>query len=231
MITIMSVLSLSLSSCIYTEGVNGNGNVVEEQRDVASFQAVDAGGAFKIILSEAGEEALLIEADENLLPLIRTEVRNGVLKIYSEKNIGHAEALNIYIRFKNIERIDVSGAVDVQSKTPVHADKFRIKGSGASEIKLELITEMMDCDFSGASEIKLLGRADFCNISLSGASELHAYDFEVREMDLDISGAGEARVFVSEKLDAGASGAASVRYKGNPVVKSSESGASSIRRK
>jgi hypothetical protein len=45
-----------------------------------------------------------------------------------------------------------------------------------------------------------------------------ALDLEVKKMDISLSGAGSAKVFVTGHLDASISGMGSIRYKGNPTV-------------
>lgn len=230
-IAIFGIFSITASSCMFVNGVDGNGNVVKETRDVSSFTAIDVGGAFEIFLARGDSESLEIEADENLLSIINTRVRNGVLYIDSDENIGRATELNLTITFRQLEKINMSGAVEIESKTPIEAGEFRLNGSGASEVSLELITDKLMCEFSGASEIELKGSADICIIEVSGASELRAYEFETREMDIEISGAGDANVFVTGELEARVSGAGSVRYKGDPKVTAKESGAGSIRKR
>ena len=84
-------------------------------------------------------------------------------------------------------------------------------------------------DFSGASEIDLKGSAGECSMDLSGASELNAFEFVVKNYEIDISGAGDANIHATEMLKASVSGAASIRYEGNPRVDSHTSGAGSVK--
>lgn len=228
-ILLLFITSIS-SGCMLIDGVEGNGRVVTEERNVSDFNGIDISNAFEVILKQGSSESLTIEADDNLLELIVTEVRGGVLKIYSEKNIRHPKSLKIFLTFKEIDYIDISGAVELTSDGKLTFDKLEIDGSGASEIDLELSANRLDIDFSGASEIDLKGKVTKVNIDISGASEISAYDLETDFMNLDISGAGEARVFVNEELNVEASGAASVRYKGNPSIDTNVSGAGSVKR-
>lgn len=228
-ILLLFITSIS-SGCMLIDGVEGNGRVVTEERNVSDFNGIDISNAFEIILKQGSSESLTIEADDNLLELIVTEVRGGVLKIYSERNIRHPKSLKIFLTFKEIDYIDISGAVELTSDGKLTFDEIEIDGSGASEIDLELEAEKLEIDFSGASEIDLKGKVTEVNIDLSGASEISAYDLETDIMDLDISGAAEARVFANKELNVEASGAASVRYKGNPSINTNVSGAGSVKR-
>lgn len=223
-------ITLSSSGCMYLNGVDGNGHVVTENRDVSSFDAIKVGGAFNVILTQGNSEALTIEADENLLPLIETRVKGGTLVISTKENIRDAKELNIYITFNKIRKLNFSGACDVKSKGVLSFSTLDFDASGASEIKLELNADKMTCDYSGASEIEFSGTAGVCEIQISGAAELKAYDLECEEMELDLSGAADAKVNVTKSLRVEASGAASVRYKGNPSIDQRVSGAGSVQK-
>jgi hypothetical protein len=228
---ILGLVTLSSSACMFMKGVDGNGNVKKETRDVSSFDAIKIGGAFDIFLSQGNSEGLVIEADENLLDLIKSEVRNGTLVIDTKKNIRDSKELNLYISFKDLKKMNLSGAVELESEGKLTFDNLKINGSGASEITLELEANKLECDFSGASETELIGSAKYCSVDSSGASELDAYDFVVGEYDIEISGAGDAVNHCSEVLNAHISGAASIHYKGNPKVDSHVSGAGSIKQR
>jgi len=225
----LAFVSLSSSGCGYIDGVDGNGKVVKETRSVSGFDRFDAGGAFNIFLTQGSIESLIIEADENLIPLIITEVRGGKLYIETKENIRHSKTLNLYLTFKELKKMDISGACEITSADNLTFENLEIEGSGASEIDLKLTAVKLSCDFSGASEIDLAGSADECSMDMSGASELDAFGFVVKNYEIDLSGAGEANIHVTGSLKAEVSGAASIRYEGNPKVDSRISGAGSVK--
>ena len=227
----LGLVTLASSSCLFMEGVDGNGKVVKETRNVSNFDAIKIGGAFDVYLKQGNSESLVIEADENLMDLIKTDVRGGTLVIDTRENIRNSKELNIYITFRQLEKLNLSGAVEVKSDGKLKFDDLSIDGSGASEIDLELEVDKLSCDFSGASEISLTGSANYCSIDNSGASEVTAYDFVVKEYLIEISGAGDAKIHCTEVLEARISGAASIRYQGNPKVDSRVSGAGSIKQR
>ncbi len=224
------MISTVSAGCIdFLEGARGDGNVVKEERAVKSFDGIDVSGAFEVILTQGDREKLVVEADENLLEIIITEVVNGTLKIYTKKDIRKAKTLNIYLTFKDLKSIDISGAVEIKGENRFNLDKLFIEGSGASEIDLSIKAKLLKVDFSGASEIELSGYCKEVELEVSGASELNAENLEVEILRMDVSGASEATVFVTQELHIDASGASSVRYKGDPKIYQDSSGASSVR--
>lgn len=215
------------SGCMFLDGVDGNGHVIKETREVSSFSGLYVGGAFNVFLTQGGSESLSIEADENLMPLIETRVKGNTLEITSKENIGRYKKLNIYINFENLKTLDVSGACEVKGEG-LGFPTLRFEASGASDVELNLTADDLICDYSGASEITLSGKAGKCNIEMSGANEIDAYDLEVGDMEINASGASDAKIFVTGSLKVRSSGASSIRYKGSPTVDSDVSCAGSL---
>jgi hypothetical protein len=218
------------SGCNHIMGVPGDGKVIKETRVVSSFDAIDVSGAFKVFLKQGNLEEVIIEADENLLPLIRTEVRGGTLVIDTKRSISHPTSMNVYITFKDLKKAELSGAVDIFTESKVNLDEFSLHTSGASDTKMDLTARKLVLDCSGASKLKLSGSATDVSADVSGACDIFAFDLLAENFTLDLSGAGKAQINVSKKISAEISGAGNVRYKGSPsIVNQSVSGAGSIK--
>lgn len=220
------VIAITLNSCINT--IDGNGNVKNETRAVNSFNKIDISGGFEIIINQGKRERVEIEADDNLLELIETKVKNSTLYISSEEPIGNAESLKIYITVVDVNDIDAAGAIELTNKGTYETERLEIDVSGAADINLDLVVENLSMDMSGASETTLSGTANNFEIEISGAGELQAKKLKTRNSTIDISGAGSAIVFVKKTLKVDVSGAGSVQYKGNPKIEKSISGAGSV---
>ena len=193
-------------------GVKGSGNVQTEKRELANFKAIEVGGAFEVEVVAQKEFGVEIEADDNLLPLIETEVRGGTLEISSEKSIKSKQRIRVRISAPDIESIQVSGASKV-SLANVKNDSLKVYSSGASKIKVDGETRNLD-------------------IELSGASKVEAESLKTENVTVDGSGASSAFVNVSGDLKADLSGASNVTYTGNPRnLQKSTSGASSVKGK
>ena len=221
------VIALTLNSCI--DSIDGNGEVVKEKRTISSFNKIDISGGYEVLINQGAEERLELEADENLLELIETEVKNNTLYISNAKPIGNAEALKLYITIVKLENIEASGAIELKNKgTLIQDNELKIKVSGAADIDLNVDVNTLNMSMSGASEITLEGKVRTLGIKMSGASDLDAEKLKTINSFIDISGAGSATVFAKKTLDVSVSGAGSVKYKGSPKVKKDISGAGSV---
>jgi hypothetical protein len=218
------------AGCNYIGGVSGNGNVIKQDRSVGSFTAIDVSSAFKVYLTQGTTNSVTVEADENLLPIIETKVEGSTLKISVTKPVHHFEKANIYITFTTLNSIDASGAVDLYTQGKITGTELGVDLSGASEAELNLAYNRVKIDGSGASKIKLTGNAENASVDFSGSGKLFAFDYAVTNMEVDISGAGEAEVNVTGSLNTSISGSGNIRYKGNPVIKQEISGAGSIKK-
>lgn len=228
----MAIMLVLQSGCTYAfRGIKGDGNVVKKERSISSFDGIDVGGAFNVFLTQGETEKLVVEADENLHEFIETEVRGSTLKIKTTEDINSSTKLNIYITFKDLKDLDVSGACDLIGENKFKLGDLDLDCSGASEMELKLSAGNINMDCSGASNAELYGSAQSLNLDLSGASKLNAIDLEVASCDADVSGASHGKIFVTEELSVEVSGAASLKYKGEPRIKEHDvSGAGSLKK-
>lgn len=227
--SLLIILLLSFSSC-FGPYIEGNGNVVERNRNVSDFHKIDISGGFKVYVSVANKESLKIIADENLHEHIETRVVNNRLKIENTINIRRAKKREIYIELRSIDNISLSGAVEFKGKTLLKAETLTIDASGAVEIILDVRAEKIICELSGACDVYLSGRADKVYVEATGGVELEAFELVTDRFNLTITGAGSATVHAREKLDVKISGAARVKYKGNPDVRKNITGAASLKK-
>jgi hypothetical protein len=218
------------SACNMVAGVQGDGKVVKETRVVSSFDGIEVSGAFSVYLRQGSNEEVVIEADENLQPVIRAEVHGSTLVIDTKKPINHPTALKVYITFKDLNKVEVSGAVDIVTENKITLNDFSLHTSGASDVRMELTARKLDLNSSGASKLRLAGSATDVSADLSGACDIFGFDLVCENFTVDLSGAGKAQIHVTKKINAEISGAGSIRYKGNPtIINQSVSGAGSIK--
>ncbi|SIT89416.1 head GIN domain-containing protein [Pontibacter indicus] len=208
--------------------LKGEGEPVSQNRKMSGFKGIDVSGGFAVELTQSGSEGVRIEAQENLLGSIKTEVKNGVLHIYTSDNISTNKGLKAYVSIKELNAIDISGGVKVKGNSTFKSDAFKMDLSGGSNITLALNTKKLTANMSGASKVLLSGRADEVRMDMSGASKVDAVELEAKNVHVEASGASNVKVFAKNQLNVNASGATKVAYKGDPSVTSSVSAAAKI---
>ena len=222
------IMAALLFSC--DAGIVGNGDVKTETRTISDFKRLEIHGNFNVFLNQSGKHGLRIEADENLMDIIKVSEYGDKLEIRSEVNIIRARKNNIYIDFDEIKRLELTGALEISSNNRLEFSTLDIYGGGAINLNLDLEADWLNMDISGAGDFDFTGKAKEVDLRISGAGGFDLLDLETRKMDIEISGAAHARVYVTDELDVKISGAGAVRYKGNPETRSDISGIGSLKR-
>lgn len=209
------VISVSHPYYASAQEVDGNGNVTKETRNLEKFTALDAGGAFTVILSAGENQQVVVETDQNLLQKVNTEVKGNTLFLSTAK-MGRYTALKVYITTPDLEKITVQGACNLSSSGVYKADMLEIISSGASNTDLDVDIVTLRTEVSGAANLTLKGFVEQHSTIVNGAGNLKAYDLETTKTTADISGAGHAYVNATNELFGETSGAGSLEYKGEP---------------
>jgi len=198
-----------LAGCLMSTGVQGSGKATTEDRTVGAFSSISVEGAASVDVEIGANTSVTITTDDNLQPLILTQVENTTLRIYSHETYNTSVGVNVKITTPTLDGVSVSGACSV------HA--------------VGLDSKHFALSMSGAGSAKLMGQADALAVNLSGAGSVEAGDLKAKDVQVEISGVGSAVVYASQSLSAAVSGAGSVRYKGNPAkVQKTVSGVGSI---
>ncbi len=230
---IATLSTVLFSSCIYVNGKRGNGHIVSKEKSVNTFTDVEVGGAFKVYLIQGAMHSVVVEADENLQKYIAVKVENGKISIRNKYrySLRPSRSIKIFLTSPVFNKLKVSGAVDIIGQGKISGnDEMSIQASGATNIKLDVDVPKIFIQVSGAGEVKLTGETRDFEIKSSGASEVRCFDLKAENVQISISGAGDAQVYASVLLDVKVSGAGSVKYKGSPSVKENISGAGSVKK-
>jgi hypothetical protein len=222
------VTAALLSGCGVTI-VNGSGKSITQSRTVANFQSVSLEGMGDIAIVQGSTESLTIEAEDNVMPLIKTEVKNGVLSIrYDQKDwkdvIRPSKPVRFALGVKTLTGVDISGAGNVVVPS-LKSGVLIIKISGAGTVKVDKleVTELAT-SVSGLGNVELSGSAAKQTVDLSGAGQYLAGALAGRTAKITLTGGGNATVWVTESLDVTVNGAGQVSYFASPKLTKSITG-------
>lgn len=206
-------LALILSSCVtIIGGTAGSGTAKTETRNVSGFTGVTFSSFGTLNITQTGTESLTISADDNLLPLLTSNVSNNTLFLGAKpgNSITPTKPIVYTLTVKNLNNITLSGAGKVN----------------ATNIK----TSALNVTLSGAGSMTIAGSAQSQTALVSGLGSYNAKGFPTDSAQVTISGAGSATITVNKQLTAIVSGAGSVTYYGSPSqVTKTISGAGSIK--
>ncbi|MUU77582.1 head GIN domain-containing protein [Winogradskyella endarachnes] len=235
-IIVTSIISLMLFSCNFSmnlgTGIDGNGNVINVDRSISSdFENIKVSQGLDLYITQTDNVALTIEADENLMDLIMTDVENGTLRIYTTENIRRATSRKILLNVEHISSIKATSGSDVFSTNTIVAENLQLNCTSGADIKLAVKTNFLECSSTSGSDIKLSGITNNFKASATGGSDINASDLKAKSSNAKATSGADISLNTSESLIAKATSGGDIRYSGNPEkVEKSDTSAGSIRK-
>lgn len=213
-------------------GIVGSGNITTENRTVKAFTAIEAGGAYPVEVTIGSPAKVEVQADDNILPYIKTTVNNGELNIHTQSGVQFTNAhFKVYVTVPRLERVKASGAAEIiVNNTIKDPGQLKFMASGAAKIQAPVDAPQVQAECSGAGQITLTGRTRDLKTEASGSGDVKAGELLSENTDAHVSGAGTCYVYASINLKAAASGAGTIRYKGGARVDQQVSGAGTVRK-
>ncbi|MBN1821659.1 MAG: DUF2807 domain-containing protein [Prolixibacteraceae bacterium] len=214
---ITALVSSLFTSCLYFgPSVSGNGNVVEEVRDVEGFNAIKASRGVNVYISQGGYEKVVVKTDENVIDAIETKVENGVLTITTNKNIRHATTNKVYVTIDEIEKISGFAGSNIYTESFLKADMLELSSSAGSNLKLEVKARDMEVSASAGANIFLEGETENIKLSASAGSNIKAEDLVSQYCRAKASSGANIYITVENRLEGRANSGGNVFYSGNP---------------
>lgn len=205
-----------------------------EVRTTGSFTGIEVSGGIDLYVS-GGNEAVAVSASKpEYRDRIRTEISNGILRIWFDSKWGVSingnKNLRAYVSYKTLKSLAASGGSDVFIDGNITTGELSLKISGGSDFKGAVNVDKLTVEQSGGSDVRISGRSNTLNVDASGGSDFKGYDLVAEVCDLEASGASDIEITANRELSARASGASDIHYRGNPSVKQAKSsGASSVK--
>jgi len=185
--------------------VRGSGNRHKQTRQVPPFTSISAEGAFEIEVVSQKPFALEIEGDDNILPLIGTDVSGSVLHIKNRRDYSVSEPIRISLSVPNLEGLTSSGAG--------HLEVTGLKN------------ERFEVDINGAPNIEISGETKLLKIKANGAGKIDTHRLHASNADVNSNGVSRIALYAHDQ------GPSHVTYEGNPVVNKTVNGPGSVQKK
>jgi len=218
---------------MFGKRIHGNGNIKTETRPVSHFSGVDVSGSIDVFVKTDSVSSVKVEADENLLEYIQIINDGDILRIHTENgfSLDPSGKIKVFVSASVLKSFDASGACNIYSENKINSpDMINIGASGSCDVNLEVNTPKIVADLSGACNVELKGETKDFSVEGSGSTGIKTMGLMAENVNVDISGSGDADVYAGAKLDVHVSGAGSVQYKGSPQVNQSISGSGSVKK-
>jgi len=194
-------------------------------KDIQQVAIIGEGTLY--LRQDADSQELRIVADKAAMPYIEISTLDNklILTYQADKTVQFNTPPPIfYVSLADIAAITAKGVTKITSENELIVDSLDINAHGSSTINLAITTKQFDAKLSGASTIFVTGNATEQHIKLSGATTFNAKSLKSSVASIDASGAFNANIWTTGRLEGSVSGAGKLSYKGNPIVQLVQSG-------
>lgn len=189
-----------------------------------SFTAISVSSGVDLYLSQGNEEKLAVSAaDEKYYERFKTEVVNGVLKIYYD-NKGvtwrpENKKLKAYVSFKMLQKLSVSSGSDVRVQGGINADDLYLDVSSGADFKGAVTAKILSVDVSSGASISISGKSDKLKVEVSSGADFKGYDLVTDYCDASATSGAGVHVTINKELNAKASSGGDIHYKGTALIR------------
>lgn len=209
-----------------------------EVRNVPAFNGVSAGGGITLYISQGKEQAIAVSAeDERNVSKIKTEVKDGILKIYIDAamwnnwNWGNKK-IKAYVTITELSKLELSGGSVGKVVDGLTTNNLDLECHGGSIINGNITASQLSLHLTGGSIATISGTFANADVDASGGSIVKDFDAAADVCKVDASGGSVINLTVNKELSADASGGSTINYKGAGIIKRVDtSGGSSVKKK
>ncbi len=216
-----------------TAQIKGNHIIGEQVRTITGFQAIASNGPVDVYVKQGDRCSVVVRADENLIPYIKTTVKNNTLIVSLSKSIREAKKLEVIVTMKSLKKVTLSGSGDFYCKTPFHTPAISFVVTGSGDVKAALQAQMVDVRVTGSGDVELQGVHGQLVAEITGSGDMEASGLQLENCSVKLMGSGDVELdgrtetfsaITSGSGDIDASGLTAVKV----VVKSNGSGDISV---
>jgi len=189
----LDVLGSSSSSA----ATEGSGVPATQTRAVPAFHIVELAGGNNVVVHVGGEQSVVVEADDNLLNRVTTEVQSGTLVIGNTPgSIQTKSPMSVEVTVRTLDALTLAG--------------------GGNIVVTGIKAESLEVALSGSGNITGSGGATSLDVSLDGSGNAWFTRVAANHVHAVLTGSGNIFVTARKSLDASVPGSGTISYAGNP---------------
>jgi hypothetical protein len=176
--------------------VVGKGPVQTEQRTVGAFSGLRVAAPANVTFHTSEKPSVAVTAPANVLPLIETDVRNGVLVIGLRGSVVLSSPITVAASAPALASINLAGAGNVEAR-----------GLAGPELGISV---------GGSGTVTATGEVGRIAVSVAGSGDVDVAAIHANEVRGSVSGSGTVRAFARERVEAEIAGSGELIIFGNP---------------
>ena len=211
-------LALLLINCSKGQVVVGSSNIISQEKQLSAYDRIEVLGSYDVIFTDGEVGKIKIKAPDNILPLIQTEVSDGLLRIDTGKNrYTVKEPIIIYVPVDSrLKKVVIKGSADIYTEKNLETKALEVDVYGSGDVRLQVDASSLALKIDGSGDIRVGGKTDNLSININGSGDVEVPNLKAEKAIININGSGGVSAYVTENVDISIAGSGDVTIKGNP---------------
>ena len=211
-------LALLLINCSKGQVVVGSSNIISLEKQLSAYDKIEVLGSYDVIFTDGEVGKIKIKAPDNILPLIQTEVSDGLLRIDTGKSRYRVkEPIIIYVPVDSrLKQVVIKGSADIYTEKNLETKALEVDVYGSGDVRLQVDASSLALKIDGSGDIRVGGKTDNLSININGSGDVEVPNLKAEKAAISISGSGDVSAHVTEDVDISIAGSGDVTIKGNP---------------
>ncbi|MGB5499871.1 MAG: DUF2807 domain-containing protein [Maribacter sp.] len=154
--------------------IKGNKRVIEVREDLPSYKAIELIDDLEIVLQKGPGEGYTINADDNLIDVLKFKVQDSILIISSFYKITSKKKLEITVNYTELEAITMRDG-KINMKDVISSDELHVNTYGPSRLELNATAQVININMEGMSSGDFNLASDSLNITLKDRIDVRIY--------------------------------------------------------
>lgn len=181
MIMMRKIVIIAVLFCFGVQGfsqrkpkIKGNRSVVTVTENLAPFRAIELSDDLDIRIEKGPSETVSIEADDNLVDVLKFRVENDKLVISSFYNITSKKKLEIIISYTELDAITITNGL-ITMNDVITSDALDVKASGTARLIMNASANGITINMEGNSSGDFNVASDDLNLTFKDRIDAKVY--------------------------------------------------------
>jgi hypothetical protein len=174
--------------------VRGNGNVEEQTRTLPSFDAIVSVSSVDVVVKQGTPAPVVVRADGNLIPYIKTEVKNHTLYVSVTKNVWISRKMEVSITMQSLHKVSLTGSGDFLCHIPFKTTGLQFVVAGSGDVEAALDAQDVDVKVSGSGDVEVKGIRGSFTAEVVGSGDVEASGLQLEKCAVKLSGSGDVEL-------------------------------------
>lgn len=178
-----------------------------ETRQPGKFSGIEVDTSADVSFAVGSDSLVTITGPANVVPLVKTQVQDGVLRVRLEHSVTMSRPLKVVITGPTLQAVSIRGSATMRA--------------------FNLSEDTLSIGISGSGNVSASGNVKEMRVAISGSGDVHVRDVHAKTLVASIKGSGNIRAYASDSAVVELSGSGDITIGGNPahrVVNRSGSG-------